>query len=475
MNKRVSLGAALALMLLVAAVTFNITFDFVNNRVNDRMINLREREETLEKFSMLNREVRTHFNGVIDEIYLMDSIARGFIAGIGDPYANYFDARTYEAMLRAQQNPTAGIGALLRANPEGDGYIFVEEVFAESPALAAGIQAGDLIIRVDNVDLTPENSVSVLESISGDAGTRVSLTIRSNNVDRTEDILRRIVPLPSVYSQILGNTGVGYIQILDFNRHTPDQFRRERDRMLAAGAQSLLFDLRDVEGGRLAYAARVLDTLVPPGVIVSSRNRNGEDAVLYTAGQGELDMPMVTLINGGTTGPAELFAQVLRDYDKARSVGVSTAGKGVVQEIIPLADGSAIEITVALLVTPSGTIFNGVGVRPDYEVAFDGDWRAFDIAYSEIRDTDINRIPDPQLARAVELSVALHRVSGALGQQGQEQTEEEPTPPPPAPTPPPAPEEEPEPEDEDPEGEEAEPVPAPLPEDLVDELAGITG
>ncbi|MCL2579907.1 MAG: S41 family peptidase [Oscillospiraceae bacterium] len=414
MNKRVSLGAALALMLLVAAVTFNITFDFVNNQVNDRMIDLREREENLEMISMLNRMVRANFNGVIDEIYLMDSIARGFIAGIGDPYAVFHDARTYEAMLRAQASPTAGIGALLRANPEGDGYILVEEVFADSPALAAGMLAGDLIIRVDDEDLTPENSVQMLESISGDTGSRVSLTIRSNNIDRTEDLLRRIVPLPTVYSRMLSEPGVGYIQILDFNQHTPDQFRRERDRMLAAGAQSLIFDLRDVSSGQLVYAARILDTLVPPGVIVSSRDRDGNDSVLFNSSSNQqLDMPMVTLINAGTTGPAELFTQVLRDRDRARSVGTSTAGKGVVQEIIPLVDGSAIEITTALLVTPSGVIFNGVGLRPDYEVAFDGEWQNLDEHH------------DPQLSRAVELSIALHRVSDALEQQAQEEAEQE--------------------------------------------------
>ena len=413
MNKKVSLGAALALMMLVAAITFNITFDFVTNQVNNRMIYLRYREDTFEKFSRLNRAVRTNFNGVIDEAYLMDSIARGFLAGIGDPYAVYHDAWSLENLLRAQGSPEAGIGAALRANPEGDGYLYVEEVFADSPALSAGILPGDFIIRVDEEDITPANSVSMLESISGEQGTRLSLTIRSDNVDRDEELIRRIVPVPSVYSRMIENSRVGYIIISDFNEHTPDQFRRERDRLVSAGAQSMIFDVRDVSGGRINYVARVLDALIPAGVIVSSRDKHGADTVMFTANGPGMDMPMVTLLNAETRGPAELFVQVLSDYNRARSVGSTSAGKGVVQELIPLGDGTAIEITVALLVSPTGVIFNGVGIRPDYDVAIDGDWR------------ELDETTDPQLRRALELIEALHRVEEALEQQAQLEQEEE--------------------------------------------------
>jgi len=415
MNKRISLGAALAMMLLVAAATFNITFDFVRNQMNDRMIYLREREEALDQFAMLNREVRANFNGVIDEVYLRDSVARGFIAGIGDPFAVYHDPRTFANIQQAQASPVAGIGADLRANPEGDGYIYVEEVFADSPALAAGIQPGDLIIRVDDEDVVPANSVSMLESISGENGTRVTLTIRSENVDREEDLVRRIVPIPSVSARMIENTQTGYIIISDFNQHTPDQFRRERDRLLSDGAQSLIFDVRDLEGGELTYLARVLDSIIPAGVIVSSRDKDGVDTVMFTAnGPGMEDIPpIVTLQNSGTTGPAELFVQVLSDYNLARSVGSQSSGKGVLQELIPLVDGSAIEITVALLVSPLGVIFHEVGVQPHYEVAFDGEWR------------ELDENLDPQLRRGIELAMALELAWGAAQQADEAESQEE--------------------------------------------------
>ena len=414
MNRKVSLGAALAMMMLVAAVTFNITFDFVNNRVNDRMIYLRYREETLEKFSMINREVRANFNGVIDEVYLMDSIARGFLAGIDDPFAVYHDADAFENIRRAQAAPVAGIGAMLRANPEGDGYIYVEDVFADSPALAAGMQPGDLIIRVDDEELSPANSVSMLEAISGEQGSRVTLTVRSDNVDQDVELIRRIVPIPSVDARMIEDTQVGYIIISDLNQHTPDQFRRERDRLIGAGATSLVFDVRDLEGGELTYLARILDMLIPAGTIVSSRDKDGVDTVMFTANGPGIEIPMVTLQNAGTTGPAELFVQVLADYNRARSVGTLSAGRGVLQEIIPLVGyGSAIEITVALLVSPAGVIFHDVGVQPHYEVAFDGEWRELD------ENTDF------QLRRGIELAQALELAWGAA-QQAEEPSEEDP-------------------------------------------------
>ena len=404
MNKKIPLGGALAMMLLVAAVTFNITFDFVNSHVNDRMIDLREREEALEKFSMLNRYVRANFNGVIDEVYLMDSVARGFLAGIGDPHAVYHDARAFENILRAQGSPAAGIGAALRAAPESHGYIYVDEVFVDSPALAAGIQPGDLIIRVDEVDLNPANSLAMLEALSGEQGTSVLLTIRSENMDREESLIRRIVPVPSVHAQILDGTQTGYIIIHEFNQHTPDHFRRERDRLISDGVQSLIFDVRDTAGGELSYLARTLDQLIPAGIIISARSGYDNDEVMFTGSGPGLDMPMVVIQNEGTSGAAEMFGQVLMDYGRAHTVGTQSAGVGVMQELIPLVDGSAIEITVAHLVSPAGVMFDGVGVSPNYSVSFDEDWRGLGVAF------------DPQLRRGLELAEALEAVVQAQAQ-----------------------------------------------------------
>lgn len=398
MNKRVSLGAAIAMLLLVAAFTFSITFDYATQRVNTKMVDLREREAAQAKYAEIDREVRENYPGTIDETQLLDSVAKGYLAGIGDPYATYYDARTYERILRAQENPVADIGAVLRATPDGDGYLVVEEVYPDSPALSAGMAVGDLIIKIDDIDLTPENSVQMLESIQGEQGTALMVTVRSGGVDRIENMTRRVVVTPCVYSRMIADTGVGYILIKEFNDNTNDQFKRELRKMTGAGAQSLIFDVRDNKGGRLSAATRILDSLVPTGDIVFSVGKDGTPSLLAGSDAYEVELPMVVLMNAGTASSAELFAQVLRDYDKARTVGVTTTGKGVMLSLIKLSDGSAIEITTAKLMTPSGAVFDGVGIKPDYEVTMEGDWQGLD------------ENSDPQLKKALEVAVGMHRI-----------------------------------------------------------------
>ena len=403
MNRRVSLGLAFAMMLLVAAFTFSIATDIAERRVNEKMVSLRERERSQAKYAEIDREVRENYNGVIDETLLLDSVARGYLAGIGDPYATYYDARTYERILRAQNNPTADIGAVLRANP--DGYLTVLEVYPDSPAMSANIKEGDLIVKIDEIDLTPENSLVMLEYIQGEQGSRITLTVRSDNIDRIEELTRRVVIVPSVYARMIGDTMTGYILITEFGDHTSDQFNLALRRITGAGARSIIFDVRDNGGGKLSAAARILDRLVPTGMIASSFARDGSISVLYTSDAYEIELPMVVLVNGGTASSAELFAQVLRDYEKARIVGTQTAGKGVMQRIITLTDGSAIEITVAKLVSPRGEIFDDSGIRPDYDISIDGNWQGLDETL------------DPQLKKALEVAVASHRTSDPPAQQ----------------------------------------------------------
>ncbi len=405
MNKKVSLGAAIAMMFLVAAITFSITYDAVTRQVNSRIVDLRERESAQAKYAEIDREVRANYYGTIDETQLLDSVARGYLAGIGDQYATYYDAKTYEKILRSQENTVADIGAVLRVGP--DGYLVVEEVYPDSPAAAVGIKPGDQIIKIDDVDLTPENSAKMKDSVQGEQGTRITLTIRSDNVDRTEELTRRVVVVPSVTSRMLGDSMVGYLIITEFNANTSDQFKREVDKLINQGAQSLIFDLRDNKGGLLSAATRILDRLLPAGPIVSSMDREGNINVLATSDATEIDLPMVVLINSGTASSAEVFAQTLKDYGKARVVGTTSTGKGVMQTLIRLSDGSAIEITTATLVTPRGETFNGVGVRPDYEVAMDTPWKG------------LGEELDSQLKKAMEVAVAMHRNIEVLQEQSQ--------------------------------------------------------
>ena len=402
MNFRISLGAAIALLLVVAALTFSITMTYSRQTFNDKVNDLKEREEAYAKFSEIDTKVRQSYNGVIDQTQLMDSVAKGYIAGIGDKNGSYIDSRAYERLMRNQNGEIAGIGTVLRVNSE-TGYLLVEEVYPDSPAQNAGIEPGDLIVKINNIDLTRENGGFLLESVQGEPGTKLALVVRRGAEERIiDDLTRRQVIVPSVFSRMLNDTSIGYIWIKEFSSSSSDQFNRELQKLRDAGVQALIFDVRDTKGGRMKSATRILDKLLPAGPLVSATYKDGTIQVLETSDANSIDMPMVVLQNAGTSGYAELFVQALKDYNMARSVGALTAGMGSMQEMIKLSDGSAIEITIAHLNAPSGETYNNIGVKPDFDVAIEGSWQEQD------------ETTDAQLKKAIEVAIGAQKVkSGA--------------------------------------------------------------
>jgi len=413
MNLRVPLGAAIAFALVIAALTFSITMNYSRNDYNERASYLREREAANGKFAEIDREIRQKYYGNIIETQLMDSVARGYLSGIGDTHATYMTAEEYARKNQTIKSEKVGIGAVLEISPEG--FLLVKEVYPDSPAQAEGIEAGDLIVKIDSVDLTLENIAEQIELIEDAVGTKTLLTVRKGGEDFTADITRREVARPTVYSSIIPETSIGYIIITEFSDRTSIQFNRELSKLQNTGVKALIFDLRDNRGGVLRQATRVLDRLVPAGHIVNAIYRDGTVFEIDTSDPNWIDLPMVVITNKNTTGASELFVQVLNDYGMGKSVGTTTAGKGSMQEEIKLSDGSVISITVALYNPPSGQNWDGFGIKPDFEVVmpadFTGDWR------------ELDRTTDPQLAKALEVASGL--VLDAEVQQAVEAAAEE--------------------------------------------------
>jgi len=406
MNKKISLGAAIAFMLIVATATFSMTMVFATNIFNQTVVALKEREVQFEKFSQIDLQTRQKYYGTVNETQLMDSVASGYMNGLGDDYAMYIDAKAYDKLLRSQRGTISGIGAVLSSNP-GDGYLTVERVYAESPAQAAGIEAGDVIVRIDETDLTPENSARMLEAVQGESGTRLSLVVRRGSEDiPITDITRRPVVIPSVHASMLVDTQVGYIWIEEFNDNSVNQFNTEIQRVLDNGATSLIFDLRDNPGGSVRPAVRMLERILSPGEHIASYTaKDGTQEVFTDTTNKSVELPMTVLVNDHTASASELFAQVLKYYNKARIVGVNTMGKGVIQETVQLSDGSAIRLTIAELIGPGGETFNKVGVKPDYEITLapDQNWK------------ELPQDQDAQLIKALEVVQGIQRAAGSAG------------------------------------------------------------
>lgn len=395
MNKKISVGVAIAIMAMVAAVTVAITMVFSTSLFNSKLANINERQAIYEKITEINDIVRKNYNGEINEIELLDSISEGFSLGIGDAYAEYYSAQEYSELKDDLNGNTVGIGVSYTKDTEG--YARVVSVFKDSPAESGGIKKGDQIVKVGDIDVLTRYNEAV-SLMKGDAGTSVVVTYRRDGEDAQTELTRRKIPVPSVEYEIL-DSNIAYIKITEFNSNTVQQFDSAVGSVLNNGAVGIIFDVRNNGGGTVKSVSQILDTLVPEGTVVTSTGKDGETKPLYTSDNAEVNVPMAVLTNKNTASAAELFAAVLRDFNKAKLVGSNTYGKGVMQDIYPLSDGSAIKITTAMFNPPVSENFNGVGLKPDFVV---------DLSIEQEKQWyELNSTNDPQLIKAISVVKSL--------------------------------------------------------------------
>ncbi|MBQ2751916.1 MAG: S41 family peptidase, partial [Oscillospiraceae bacterium] len=353
----------------------------------------KERETMYAKLSEVDRLVRQRYYNRIDEDTLGQELIKGYMAGIEDKYGAYMTAEQYSELQSGYQGKTVDIGLVISQHSEG--YILIDGVYDDSPASLSELMPGDLIVKVDDINVSLETYEQAVLALKGDPGTTVDLTIRRENVDTPYTITRRKVNVPSVYGEMIeGN--IAKHKITEFNDNTPDQFFKIFTQLRTEGASGFIFDLRNNSGGTVESVCRILDTLLPEGPIVSALYKGAsEPEVLFSSDEDSVDAPMVVVINSRTASAAELFAQALRDYNKARLVGTTSYGKGSMQEIHKLSDGSAIDITVALYTPPFSENFEGVGVKPDFDIRISPEME-------KILD-ELDQHSDPQLKKAVEV------------------------------------------------------------------------
>ncbi|MBQ8731254.1 MAG: S41 family peptidase [Oscillospiraceae bacterium] len=398
MNKKISLGAAIALMFVVASITVSITMVFSMQVFNGLMADLQARDNLMEKVEEIDTLVRDRFNGTIEEEKLLDSLSEGYLSGIGDKYARYYTAEEYADMLNEYNGKITGIG--VAASKDESGYIRVDEIYDGSPAAAEGLVVGDLIVKVEGEDVVTLGYEKAISRITGEAGTSAKLTVRREGVETDYTITRRVVEVPTVKYRMNGTNGI--IQITEFNTNTPTQFRAAVSDCINQGATGLVFDVRNNPGGVLDAVTEMLDYLCPEGTVVTLRYKDGTTKTIRSDAD-SVKLPMTVLINGSSASGAELFAQALKDIRKSQAVliGTTTYGKGVMQETFKLTDGSAVSLTVAYYDPPTSPNYDGVGVKPDYEVVLSAEEQ--NNADSLTDDTD------PQIKKALEIIEALKR------------------------------------------------------------------
>lgn len=317
---------------------------------------------------------------LINEVYLFDTdpaieeagIYKGLMYSLGDLYADYYTPEEMTAMMEETNGEYCGIGAMISQDRMTNVSTIIK-VYKDSPAEEGGLLPGDILYKVDGLDVSGMDLDTVVSQyVRGEENTSVTLTVYRDGEEVEVTMNRRKLEVQTVEYQMMDDGKTGYLLVTEFDTVTAEQFKSGIDGLLSQGMEQLILDFRNNPGGELNAAVSMVDYLLPDGqTIVSIADRNGVGET-YTSEDGhELDIPTAILVNGNSASASEVFTGAMKDYDRATVVGTTSYGKGIVQNLIPLGDGSAIKITTAHYYTPSGFDLHGKGIEPDVAVELD--------------------------------------------------------------------------------------------------------
>ena len=404
MSKKVSLGVAATVTLIAMAVTFSMTMTVSMNMFNNTVSSVKNKERMYNKLSEVDRYVRANEYFDINDDTLNDTIASGYMLGISDRYARYYSAKAYSERVGLANGRLMGIGVAVVKDPSS-GYARIIRVYDNTPATNVGLEVGGFITAIgDTSTRSMSDAAAMTSALLGEEGSIVSIKyLTPLREEQRFEIINDNYTTPSISTVRLMDNGVGYLRIDSFTSGTAVEFRNAVNSLTNQGATSLIFDLRDNSGENLNAALVATDYCVPSGLIAQSQDKDGNVTDLRMSDENEITLPMVCLVNDSTASGAELFANALRKMAGATIVGSTTAGKGVLlSDPQSLSDGSAVVITVGILLDNEGKNWNGTGLTPDVDASLTNDEQ------SSYYDFTVDN--DPQITKAI------NAISGANGQ-----------------------------------------------------------
>lgn len=347
---------------------------------------------TMAKIRQIEKTLDTYYVEDYDKELAEELMYTGLAAGVGDPYTYYLSADSLAEQMEKNSGHFVGIGVEIYAGD--DGYIVVSSVTPGGPAEAAGILAEDKITEVDGESITGKTAADVSALVKGEAGTDVTLTIFRESTGEVleKTVTRQDIQVKTVSWRMMEDN-IGYIAITNFRENTYSQFKEALDMLEAEGMEKLVLDLRNNTGGLVKSAHEIGEELLPEGIMVYTMDKDGnrEDTLCDDVYN---DVPLVVLVNGNSASAAEILAGAIQDTGRGQLIGTTTFGKGLVQRLFTLPDGSGLNVTIQKYYTPNGTSIHGVGITPDYEVELPEEYA---------QQTNIPAEADTQLQKAVEV------------------------------------------------------------------------
>lgn len=368
-------GFLCACFVLVGAYVFLNAAAGVNRRAanpasSDELLD----QATLDKIRLLEKTINdNYYKTDIDVEDEKNGIYKGLLDSLGDPYSVYYTEEELVKLMSDTQGVYYGIGAYVSLD-NTIGMPRISGVIPGTPAESAGLAIDDIIYEVDKNSTQGLTLEEVVKMIKGEEGTFVHLTlIRGTSSDNLEiDVTRAKIEVPTVNTRMLDD-GIGYLQITEFDDVTYDQFVEGMAELRGNDIKGLIIDLRSNPGGNLSTVCDIARQLLPKGHIVYTMDREGNREDYDCDGKHEIDIPVVVLVNKYSASASEILAGALKDYQKATLVGTTTYGKGIVQRIINLKDGTAVKLTVSSYYTPNGVNIHGIGIDPDVEIEYDAE------------------------------------------------------------------------------------------------------
>ncbi len=392
MRKKITLSAAISYMFIAMTVTFCLTMVLSSRMFEAKVQSVNEKESMYDKISDIDRVVRQNYYKEINDNKIYEHLSAGYVNGLSDSESRYLTVEEVGDYQEELSGKIIGIGMDFTKSRDDGGYMKVYNVYPESPADVQGIVAGDLIVSIDGVSTINMSQQEAVDKLAGISGDDIEIAYRHDDAETEATLTHKAYDAPSVsYSK---EDDVGYIRVTNFSTRTASELEYAVNNLTGQEVKSLVVDIRDNASRDFDSAAQAADILLGEGTTMYALYQGGDRKVLYTSDKTSTSLPVVVITNSGTGYASEMFAMMVKDSAGGKTVGTKTMGKGTLQKLFRLPDGSGLVLTVAELSPVTSSSYAGKGIKPDYEKNLEANQSIHDLSIST----------DPQIQRAFEVA-----------------------------------------------------------------------
>ncbi len=366
---------------VICGVLVSVCVVFAGSAVRSHITETNNEEIAASVSDVLTSDKMDEIQKIIDRYYLYEDeidadalaegIYKGYVEALGDPYTVYYTEEETTDLMESISGTYSGVGAALLQDADSQ-EVVISKVYKDSPAEEAGLKDGDVIYQVDDHVISDESLDEVVSWIRGEEGTDVTICVRRDGEELELTATRRVLETPTVEYEMKEDQ-IGYIYVTEFDDVTTDQFENALNDLESQGMQGLIIDLRSNPGGNVTTVTEMMNLILPKGTTLTIKDKYGNEETYSSDGTHEFTKPLVVLVNQYSASASEIFCGAVQDFGTGTIVGVTTYGKGVVQQIEDLGDGTSLKVTIAEYFTANGRSINGVGVTPDVEVEYEPD------------------------------------------------------------------------------------------------------